>query len=198
MKFWSLVPWLCLLAVPSLFAQTATITWGTVDQSMTGFGASLGTFDRSLPCNNTGDFGPQLTVGEAQTLYGSGTGQAALNMLRVQVCPDGTYPDDQAIGYILAANPNTLVWASPWTPPISYTANGTLWNGDGCLTTANYQNYANYLTSWVQHENGVGNKISVLSVQNEIGSKPTPEANRLMNVSGAFTGVSSAVLMSSR
>jgi glucuronoarabinoxylan endo-1,4-beta-xylanase len=151
-----------------VYAQApVTITWSTTYQPFDGMGASTGSFNHSLPCNNSGDFGPSMTAARAQVLFGTGQGQAGLNLMRLFVCPDGTYPDNPAALEALAANPNVKVWASPATPPLSYTANKTLWNGANCLLPADYQNYANYLTAWVKHEETAGIPIYMLSVQNE-------------------------------
>src|ERR1700691_5264050 len=153
-----------LTVVRSVFAQASTVDWTNVHQVIDGFGASLGTFDHALPCDNSSSV---MTKAQASIIYGTGNGQAGLTLLRVEVCPDGSYPDNTAIGYVLRANPNVKVWASPWTPPVAYTANGTIWNGSNCLLTRRYAAYAAYLTSWVRHERAVGIPIYLLSVQNE-------------------------------
>lgn len=148
-------------------AQTATITWGTTYQAFDGMGASTGTFNKALPCSNSGDFGPDMTQARANVLFGTGSGEAGLNLFRMQICPDGTYPDNTAAQYALTANPAVKIWGVPWTPPVAYTSSGTIYNGANCLLTADYANYANYLTAWVQHQNSANVPIYMLSVQNE-------------------------------
>ena len=144
-----------LLALLSLAsranAQTATVAWADVRQTIDGFGGSLGTGG-----------GSRLTPAQADILFSTSAG-AGLSLLRMEVWPDGTYPDNNAA--LLAVARGAKVWAAPWSPPVSMKTSKNLVGGN--LAPGSYAAYAAYLVDWVQHEDAAGIPIFALSVQNE-------------------------------
>jgi len=175
---------LCLPALAG--AQTATVNFGTTEQTIRGFGGATA-------------FLGQLTVPQATALF-SPTEGLGLSILRVRINPTGsatstppwavTTPNtgswlDEVTNAkeAVAANPNAIVFATPWTPPASMKSssssqpffNGTCGTGSansgfcgGFLPPANYAAYARYLEDFVTYFNtNAGFNLYAISMQNE-------------------------------
>ena len=131
---------------------TVTVNWSDVHQQIDGFGASSA---------STGD---GITNSQAD-LFWSTTAGVGLSLLRVQIENNGTYPDLATMQK--AQDRGVRIWGSPWSPPGSMKSNGSTNNG-GSLLAADYQAYADYLSSYVLGlKNSYGINLYALSIQNE-------------------------------
>ena len=160
-----------------------TVDFGTQDQLIRGFGGATG-------------FLAQLTTAQANALFNPTSG-LGLSILRVMIDPDGENnalpasaygygvnwsAETGSAGEALAANPNTIVFASPYTPPTSMKLSSTsqpYYSGSpacspgagycgGYLNPADYAAYAAYLNDFVAYFNAnSGTKLYALSMQNE-------------------------------
>ncbi|HEY1254985.1 MAG TPA: glycoside hydrolase family 30 beta sandwich domain-containing protein, partial [Terracidiphilus sp.] len=149
-----------LLAASMASAQTATISYGTTEQTIRGFGGSTG-------------FQPALTSAEAATIFGTGSGQLGLSLLRVRIDDSTTtggsnWAQSLSDGQLAAAQGAT-VFASPWSPPAAWKSNGSTIMGS--LNTADYAAYANYLNLFTAYMKAGGVNLYAISMQNE------PDAN---------------------
>jgi glucuronoarabinoxylan endo-1,4-beta-xylanase len=177
---------LFLLAVATAGAQNAAVNFGTTEQTIRGFGGATA-------------FLGQLTVPQATALF-SPTEGLGLSILRVRIAPTGsatstppwavTTPNsggwfDEVTNAkeAVAANPNAIVFATPWTPPASMKSssssqpffNGACGTGSGVsgfcggfLPPANYAAYAQYLEDFVTYfDNNAGFNLYAISMQNE-------------------------------
>ena len=133
----------------------------------------------------------ELTVPQADALF-SPTSGSGLSVLRVRIDPTGT----AASGWVpsnggwltevenaqeaVAANPNAIVFASPWTPPASMKTSSSsqpFYSGTcspaagycgGYLNPANYAAYTAYLEDFVTYFNtNAGFNLYAISMQNE-------------------------------
>ncbi len=167
-----------LLAAAMASAQTATINFGTAEQTIRGFGGSTA-------------WQGTLTTAQANALFSPSSG-LGLSILRVRIDPTGTsanswVPTDGSwleevtnAKEAVAANPNALVFATPWTPPASMKNTSTAqpyYSGTcspaagycgGYLDPTNYAAYASYLESFVTYFNtNAGFDLYAISMQNE-------------------------------
>lgn len=70
-----------------------------------------------------------------------------------------------AVKLVKAINPNTIVLASPWSPPAAMkTNNNTI---GGSLKTSSHADYANYLNSYLIYMQAQGAAVDIVSIQNE-------------------------------
>jgi glucuronoarabinoxylan endo-1,4-beta-xylanase len=160
----------------------ATVDFGTQKQIIRGFGGATGFLS--------------LSTSEADELF-SPTNGLGLSILRVMIDPAGENNAAPASTYgyttnwsqeaasaseALAANPNMLVFASPYTPPPSmklsstsqpwYSGTPACFSGQnycgGYLNPADYAAYAAYLNSFVTYFNANSSaKLYAISMQNE-------------------------------
>ena len=161
---------LTLIAVPLLFAQSATVTWTTTYQTIDGFGGSCA-FN---VCNS-------MTAGQAQLMFDPANG-IGLSLFRVWVPDDGscstncsftdTVPTNFAKSYGLT------MWGTPWSPPASMKSNSsTICNTgntgpDGpntsSLNVGSYAAFATYLHNFsTQFNASFGTPLYAISIQNE-------------------------------
>lgn len=161
-----------LLALfPSIaLAQTSTITWTNVHQTIDGFGASTA-FE-------------SLNSSQAMQFF-SPTSGLGFSLLRVQVpgSPAGicSTVNTSCAGDIatinLAKALGAKVWAAPWSPPAAMKSNGdTICNngsGDGILNAGSYGAYATWLSNYIKSLASQGTTLYALSVQNEPTFCPT-------------------------
>lgn len=158
-------------------AQSATIDWTNVHQTIDGFGASDA-------------FNGEMSSTDENFYFGTGSGQLGLSILRVAVPAGATVIADgvssvgncssvgsscagPVVGDMQAMVANGgVVFASPWAPPAIYTTNGSTicqaGAGSGALATASYANYATWLANYVKSLQSVaGINLYALSIQNE-------------------------------
>jgi glucuronoarabinoxylan endo-1,4-beta-xylanase len=167
-----------LIVIPA--SGAALVDFGTTEQTIRGFGGSTAWLG-------------QLTTQQAAALF-SPTSGLGLSILRMRIDPTGTaatnwVPANGAWAAevanaqeAIAANPNAIAFASPWTPPapmktdtqgVSYTSGNALWGGS--LNTASYADYAKYLEDFVTYFNAnAGFDLYAISMQNEPDWDPNP------------------------
>jgi glucuronoarabinoxylan endo-1,4-beta-xylanase len=161
-------------------AQTATVTWGTVHQTIDGFGAYGG-----------GAIGQPMSSGQASFFFGTADGDIGLTLLRVPVTDGGGTSGDcstvstscagagvSEMQAVIAVNSQVKVWAAPWSPPAAYKTNGsTICNtgsGNSSLIPADYGGYATWLANYAQSLSSLyGINLHALSMQNEPDYCPT-------------------------
>jgi O-glycosyl hydrolase len=198
-------------------SYTATITTGATSSAGAALAANyVWTFTTSASPNQvTVDFGaPQQTIrgfggstawlgkmpsAVATELFSPGGSGLGLSILRVRIDPEGSassanpyetseWDYEAANGAeAVAANPNAIVFASPWTPPISMKNTSTgqpYFSGGSCSdgaaaycggyldptsdTNKGYADYANYLEDFVHFFNTTNNfNLYSISMQNE-------------------------------
>ncbi|MGA2652691.1 MAG: cellulose binding domain-containing protein [Terracidiphilus sp.] len=166
-----------LLATAMASAQTVDVNFGSSEQTIRGFGGSTAWLG-------------QLTVPQADALFNPTSG-LGLSMLRVRIDPTGTAPgwvptnggwltEVENAQEAVAANPNAIVFATPWTPPASLKTSSTAqpyYSGTcspaagycgGYLNPSNYAAYAAYLQDFVTYFNtNAGFDLYAISMQNE-------------------------------
>jgi O-glycosyl hydrolase len=176
------------------------VSFGTTYQTIRGFGGAsvwLG----------------QMSTGAAKALFNPTSG-LNLSILRVRIDPEGSAAGGGAhnLPYetsqwdyeltngkeAVINNPNAIVFASPWSPPVAWKQNGSssvsdygaTWNESynsscsegagycgGFLNPSNYANYANYLEDFVHFFNtNAGFNLYAISMQNEPEENVTYES----------------------
>jgi len=154
-KFFTILFYVIILFTASINAGNCTIDWGTLHQSIRGFGAcsawSSGTFPSAL----------------ATFFFNTSGSNLGISMYRTRIPPDGTMTGEiSMVQQALAINPSILVWAAPWSPPASMKNTDNV--DTGVLLTADYQAYANYLTTYAKDfQTAAGVGLYAMSVQNE-------------------------------
>jgi len=166
--------------------SAVAVSFGTTYQTIRGFGGSTAWLG-------------QLTTQQATALF-SPTSGLGLSILRVRIDPTGTaangwVPSDgnwlQEVTNAqeaVAANPNAIAFASPWTAPASMKTNATVPYSScgsegvgycgGSLNTADYGAYAQYLEDFVTYFNAnAGFNLYAISMQNEPEENVTYESS---------------------
>ena len=156
-------------------AQTITINWGTVYQTIDGFGAS------SLSTHVT------LTSDQANFFYGNSGSTIGLTVIRVREHPDyadcvanedpepcvnvanATISEYDLANAQAAYARGATVWAVSYSPPGSMKSNGGYLTGGAMIgNSTNYTNLAAIQTSFVTLMTGTyGIPIYAFSIQNE-------------------------------
>ncbi len=172
-----------------------TVDFATTYQTIRGFGGSTAWLGQMPTAVATALFSPTSGLG--------------LNILRLRIDPQGSpssanpyetseWDYEAANGReAVAANPNAIVFASPWTPPAAWklngttvTVSGTSFNesfnttcGEGAdycggyLDPNHYADYANYLEDFVSFFNTTsGFNLYAISMQNEPEENVTYES----------------------
>ena len=177
-----------------------TVDFGTTYQTIRGFGGSTAWLGQMPSAVATALFSPTSGLG--------------LTILRVRIDPEGLPGGSGKYGMpyetsqwdyeltngqeAVAANPNAIVFASPWTPPYLWKLNGTTTTVDGTsyneafnatcsegtdycggyLNPTNYADYANYLEDFVKffNSNSGGINLYAISMQNEPEENVTYES----------------------
>ena len=153
---------------PPVTGAMATVDFGTTHQTIRGFGGSDAWF--SVMPNSA-----------INALFGTGSGQIGLSILRVRIDPSSTTAGTQWDAELMnasnamSAGSGVSIIATPWTPPAAWkinppNPNQPLWGGS--LDVANHSaDYANYLESYVNYAANKGVNLYGISMQNE------PDAN---------------------
>ena len=143
----------------SIAGGNATVDFGNVHQTIRGFGGA----DAWINLNSTA---------EETTLFGTGSGQIGLSILRVRIDPSSTTggsnwdPEVANAKAAIAAGSNVSIIATPWTPPAVWKTNSDVNNG-GSLDPSHYGDYANYLERFVNYLANAGVNLYGISMQNE-------------------------------
>jgi glucuronoarabinoxylan endo-1,4-beta-xylanase len=123
--------------------------------------------------------GVAMTSNQMNNLYGTGSNQLGLSIIRLRIAPLGTWSTTTKTGSttdwdvelsngLAAQTLGATVFASPWSPPASMKSNSSVNStGYGYLLPANYGDYANYLSAYVNYATSKGVNIYAVSMQNE-------------------------------
>ena len=110
-------------------------------------------------------------------LYGQGSGQVGLSIMRVQIAPTtwdtttqtavtSAWTPELTNAQAAQQNYGAIIFATPWSPPASMKSNDSTVGGS--LNTASYGDYANYLEAFVNYAtNSMGVNLYAVSMQNE-------------------------------
>jgi len=155
--------WLCLPILAG--AQTATVNFGTTFQTIRGFGGSE-------------SWMPQFSNGLVNALYGTGSNELGLSILRVRIDPSSTTGGSNwAVELANAQEASALgatIIATPWTPPAAWkSSNSTV---EGVLNPSEYAAYANYLNLFTAYLASGGVSLYAISMQNEPDANVTYES----------------------
>jgi glucuronoarabinoxylan endo-1,4-beta-xylanase len=121
---------------------------------------------------------PQFSTAEANALFGTGSGQLGLSILRVRIDPSSTtggsnWATELANAQMAHALGATVI-ATPWTPPAAWkSSNSTV---EGTLNTSEYAAYANYLNLFTAYLAAGGVPLYAISMQNEPDANVTYES----------------------
>jgi glucuronoarabinoxylan endo-1,4-beta-xylanase len=155
----------CLCLPVLAAAQTATVDFGTTYQTIRGFGGSEAWM-------------PQFSNALANALYGTGSGQLGLSILRLRIDPSSTtggsnWNTELANARAASALGATII-ATPWTPPAAWkSSNSTV---EGTLNTSEYAAYAEYLNLFTAYLASGGVSLYAISMQNEPDANVTYES----------------------
>ncbi len=159
-----------------IVSQPVTVDFGARRQIIRGFGGSTGWLGR-------------LTTEQARALFNQADG-LGLSIARVRIDPGGSASNhwvtpnwaDELTNATeaIAANPNAIAIATPWTPPPEFKTgsvagepyekcdNGAAWGScGGSLDVRHYADYANYLKGFIDYFQSGGVKLYAISIQNE-------------------------------
>ena len=156
---------LCLCLPLLAGAQTATVNFATTFQMIRGFGGAE-------------SWMPQFPTAEVNALYGTGTNELGLSILRVRIDPSSTtgganWATELANAQEAAALGATII-ATPWTPPAAWkSSNSTV---EGVLNPSEYAAYANYLNLFTAYLANGGVSLYAISMQNEPDANVTYES----------------------
>ncbi len=184
---------LCLLPLTGIAqSRTATVRVNTSYQyqHIDGFGGT----------GMSGTWSDVYTQEKVNLLWGKESGQIGLNIMRLRINPNesqwGEYGD--AVKWARAANPDLVVFATPWTPPKMYKTQNTTkytndygttvwplyeysWGGQGsnggAINPEYYDEYADFLERYRQTMEDKDAPIDIISIQNECDYTPTTTEN---------------------
>ena len=144
-------------------AGDCTIQWTSLQQRMSGFGGSTAW---------AGGLADNLINGLFSPTEGCG-----LNLVRMRIAPNGTTGSGEITIAKKAQALGASIWAAPWSPPAEWKDNNNVNNG-GSLRTANYQDWADRLVSYVKSLSSQGVDLRWISAQNEPNWTATYESCR--------------------
>ena len=133
-----------------------TVDWSNVLQRIDGFGGGVQFLSPATldPVSNS----------IMDTLFGTGTNQLALTLLRIGIDPNNNW-NNQLLDAQKAVAHGAGILATPWSPPASMKDNGSTISGS--LLPEQYTNYAYYLNGFAAFMASNGAPLKVISIQNE-------------------------------
>jgi glucuronoarabinoxylan endo-1,4-beta-xylanase len=155
---------LVFLAVPSVFAQSVTVTWTDTHQTMDGFGAG-----------ETFTYANSLTSAQLDSFF-SPTAGVGFTWIRTGNSEDGSIPDLVTLQGAVARGAKILMTLQ--SPPVAIKSTGT-WNhgalgpdGNTCFSSnpslaSNMKTWADNIVGILSAYNSNGVPITALSVDNE-------------------------------
>lgn len=149
---------------PPLVSAEITINTTETYQTIRGFGCAT-VFN---PPNTTA-----YTAEEFDRLFGAGTGQVGLNILRIRIASDDAWRATELNHANWAAQRGAIVFASPWSPPARMKTNGNIIGGK--LKPDSAAAYAKYLNDFAVYMAANGVSLEAVSVQNEPDWEPSYE-----------------------
>jgi len=145
----------------------------------------------------SGQWGDVYTDDRIRKLWGTGSDEVGLNIMRVRIAPDENDWNKSDAGYakpIRTArryNPGLTVFATPWTPPAKFkTQNTEAYKNDygtwvypqwlawgfmpcgGAINPDCYVDYADFLERYRQMMEKHGARVDIISIQNESDYTP--------------------------
>lgn len=145
-------------------SNSATVDFGTSKQTIEGFGGA----DAWMPA---------MTAAEVNSLFGTGSNDIGLTILRGRIDPTSTANWSSELTNAQAAiatSSDVKIIATPWTPPASMKSNSNVVMGS--LNASSYAAYASYLESFVTYMAGGGVNLYGISMQNEPDANVTYES----------------------
>jgi glucuronoarabinoxylan endo-1,4-beta-xylanase len=115
------------------------------------------------------------TSDEFDRLFGSGTGQVGLNILRIRIASDDAWRATELNHAKWAIQRGAKVFASPWSPPARMKTNNSIIGTGGKLIADSAAAYAKYLNDFALYMAASGAPLEAVSVQNEPDWEPTYE-----------------------
>ncbi|MBK9382435.1 MAG: glucuronoxylanase XynC [Chitinophagaceae bacterium] len=115
-----------------------------------------------------------LTNVEFDRLFGSGTGQVGLNLLRIRIASDDAWRATELNHAKAAIQRGAKVFASPWSPPARMKTNNNIIGGK--LIPDSGAAYARYLNDFALYMASNGAPLYAVSVQNEPDWEPNYES----------------------
>jgi glucuronoarabinoxylan endo-1,4-beta-xylanase len=166
---------LFVAAVPSLYAQSATINWNTTYQTIDGVGVSNYSNQGNDSYMNPYDNTLFNTLGVSLLRVGVTSSNGACTSVNPG-CAEGS-ADDPGSSNVADAQycnsvPGCRVFATPFSPPAAYMTNGstdcTANGGNGTLISGDYEAYATWLSNFAtSYSTYNGVNLYAISVQNE-------------------------------
>jgi glucuronoarabinoxylan endo-1,4-beta-xylanase len=154
-------------------ASTATVDFGTTEQTIRGFGGAYPWAPSTMP---------NATI---SALFGTTGTDLGLSILRLHIAPatwDSTKKTADTSAWttelsngVLAQQAGVTVFASPWSAPASMKTNGSV--NEGSLSTSSYADYAAYLEAYVNYATSQGVNLYAISMQNEPDWNPCPASD---------------------
>ena len=145
---------LCVASSSSIAADV-DVNGNTEHQTIRGFGGHNGV-----------DWIPDLTAGQIDTAFGTGTDQVGLSIMRMRISPLPQRWDNQVPAAKRAKQKGAILFATPWTPPAYMKTNNSLVSG-GKLKSEYYDDYATHLLDFANHMSSSGASLYAISIQNE-------------------------------
>jgi glucuronoarabinoxylan endo-1,4-beta-xylanase len=151
-----------LLAAGRMMSADVTVDLNTTYQTIDGFG---GMQDR-------GWTGYNLTTAERDLLYGTGSGQIGLTIMRIRLNEDSANWSNDLVDAKDVVSRGYKVFATAWSPPTSmrtsytFTRSGTTYTSYK-LNSSYYQAYADHLNAFAKRMKAKGAALYALGFQNE-------------------------------
>jgi glucuronoarabinoxylan endo-1,4-beta-xylanase len=154
--------------VKTLPKTTTTVTASTVTVNISGIQQTIDGFGGSTAWSGA------LSAGQADALFGNtNTSQMGGSICRLRIDPNQYWSDERSNAQKANAR-GALVFASPWSPPISLKTNNNVVQGK--LDSTKYNDYALYLKSFGDYIKNAGVTLTAISLQNEPDWKPDYES----------------------
>ncbi len=116
-----------------------------------------------------------LTSEEFDKLFGSGSGQVGLNILRIRIASDDAWRATELSYAKAAIQRGAKVFACPWSPPARMKTNNSIIGTGGKLIADSAAAYAKYLNDFALYMAANGASLEAVSVQNEPDWEPSYE-----------------------
>ena len=139
---------------PVVLEAAVSISANETHQVIQGFGCAT-VFVPGVP----------LTADESDRLFGKGTGQVGLNILRIRVATDANWRAVELSNAKGAIQRGANIIATPWSPPAGFKTNNSLIGGS--LIPDSGAAYAKYLNDFAGYMAANGAPLYAVSVQNE-------------------------------
>jgi len=151
-----------LVIVGQTMSADVTVDLNTTYQTIDGFG---GMQDR-------GWTGYNLTTAERNLLYGTGSGQIGLTIMRIRINENQSAWSNDLVDAKDVVSRGYKVFATAWTPPTSMQTSYTFTRGSTSytsykLSSSSYQAYADHLNAFAKYMKTNGAALYALGFQNE-------------------------------